>query len=106
VDTETIMAEREREKERLSKAIDAFAEEMKARANQKVDEGYVGWDSDAGWQPWTPTARLYFEADAIEHKFHHPTARLRKLIDAANFACFAWALTQWVPSNPRGEAGS
>lgn len=34
------------EKQKLSKAVDRFAHDIKMRLYQKTDEGYTGWDDD------------------------------------------------------------
>lgn len=88
MDTQTLVDEREAEKQRLAAAIDEFAADMKARAFQKVDEGYLGWDDPDGWLNTSPITRLHNEAvqlivgvDAASYD--------RKCVDAGMFAMFA-----------------
>lgn len=87
-----LVTEREEEKQRLAATLDAFAEAMKERLFQKVDEGYTGWDElEDGW---IPEERLLAEAEYVLTNRYALDGdyRRRKLVDAANFAMFAWAL--------------
>jgi hypothetical protein len=46
----TIDAETQNEIERLNRAVDAFAAEMKARLREQALKGYRGWDDPANYQ--------------------------------------------------------
>jgi hypothetical protein len=93
MDAEKLIQEREAEKAKLGAVIDAFAEEMKARAFQKVDEGYSGWDIWEGWKNISPMARLIETAWAARVE-PDKAKRKRRCVDAANFAMFDWHLRQ------------
>lgn len=95
----SLLRKREIEKIKLSATIARFALEMQLRLYQKVDEGYEGWDREDGWTNQLPEERLLQEASILaENATHpasppmHPDHRARKLVDAAAFAMFAWAL--------------
>ena len=82
--TEELIKQRDDEKMRLSAAVDAFAEKMKARLFQKVDEGYLGWD-DTGWDI---VASMCHETGQLSSRAFTPEQKMRKSVDLADFAMF------------------
>lgn len=92
---------RHEEKERLFALVDTFAEDMKARLNQKVNEGYTGWDGDT----WDVFGVLVAEAERARVEPDGAT-RQRRCVDVANFAMFAWYRTrERKQSDPRSPGG-
>lgn len=85
-----IVALRNEEKRKLDAVLAAFTEQMKERLYQKVDEGYIGWDTAEGWLPYGPLHRLYLESQRVCLDEMNVDKRLRKLVDTANFALFSW----------------
>jgi hypothetical protein len=95
-----LIEQREADKQRLAAAIDEFASEMKARAFQKVDEGYHGWDDPRDWGSIGPETRLEVEVAQLRQT-GDPDRHDRKCVDAANFAMFA----RFISRKRRGVVG-
>ena len=72
------------EKERIDKAVDDFAEAMKARLNSKHKQGWHGW---RGLSRETIGPRLLFNAAKGIVKLDS-----NSIIDTANFAMFLWRI--------------
>jgi hypothetical protein len=65
---------------RLYRAVDDFAAEMKARLHEQAIKGYCGWDDPANYQ------RI------IEMMVDHAAVSEGEEVDAANLAMFLWSL--------------
>lgn len=85
------------EKAKLERAVDLFAEEMKAKLVKKMEEGYTGWNAPEGWSsdpavpPWAVIRdRLQAHLEATINR--EGEERVEAWVDLANFAMFGWAL--------------
>ena len=76
----TIDAETQEEINRLGRAVDAFASEMKARLREQAMKGYRGWDDPENYQ------RI---ADMM---LKHAAVGEGEEVDAANLAMILWSL--------------
>jgi hypothetical protein len=76
----TIDAETQEEINRLGRAVDAFASEMKARLREQAMKGYRGWDDPENYQ------RI---ADMM---LKHAAVGDGEEVDAANLAMILWSL--------------
>jgi len=65
---------------RLYRAVDDFAVEMKARLREQAIEGYRGWDDPANYQ------RI------VEMMIKHAAVSKGEEVDAANLAMILWNL--------------
>ena len=72
------------EKQRLSDAVDRFAEAMKKRLFTKQKQGWHGWDSDRLVYGDIPDRMLRNASHARE------TKSTKSLIDTANLAMMIW----------------
>lgn len=70
-----------RQRPRYERAVDAFAEEMKAKLRKKAREGMSGWD---GW------GEAWFFERLKEHVARGPS----QAVDIANFAMMVWHAKQ------------
>jgi len=70
------------EQEKLEKAVDAFAEKMKKRLFQKMDEGFTGWDNLK--REYDVAVKMTLKAqDVAQESSDNPH---KDLVDIANFA--------------------
>lgn len=76
----TIDRETQEEIDRLNRAVDDFAVEMKARLREQAIKGYRGWDDLTNYQ------RI------MELMLEHAAAREGEEVDAANLAMILWTL--------------
>jgi hypothetical protein len=76
----TIDAETQNEIDRLNRAVDAFAAEMKARLREQALKGYRGWDDPANYQ------RI------IDMLASRVAASEGEEVDTANLAMILWSL--------------
>ena len=76
----TIDAETQEEIERLNRAVDEFAAEMKARLREQAMKGYRGWDDPAQYE------RI------IEMLMQHAAVGEGEEVDVANLAMILWSL--------------
>jgi hypothetical protein len=76
----TIDAETQEEINRLDRAVDAFASEMKARLREQAMKGYRGWDDPENYQ------RI------AEMMLKHAAVGEGEEVDAANLAMILWSL--------------
>ena len=65
---------------RLYRAVDDFAAEMKARLREQAIKGYRGWDDPENYQ------RI------VEMMVNHAAVSEREEVDAANLAMILWSL--------------
>lgn len=65
---------------RLYRAVDDFAEEMKARLREQAIKGYRGWDDPANYQRIVDMVRTHAMVSEGEE------------VDAANLAMILWNL--------------
>ena len=72
------------EKQRLSDAVDQFAEAMKKRLFTKYNQGWHGWNGEFGIRGDIPDRMLKNASHARE------TKSPKSLIDTANFAMMIW----------------
>jgi len=79
----TIDRETQEEIDRLNRAVDAFAVEMKARLREQAIKGYRGWDDPQNYQ------RI------VELMVEHAAVREGEEVDAANLAMILWSLRRW-----------
>jgi hypothetical protein len=91
-DPTTNQQELEAEKARVFAFVDTFAEDMKARLYQKMQEGRAGWD-DPAWLPELE-GRLSETAQAIADEPIDLSRVARKCVDLADFALFRWYLAK------------
>ena len=71
------------ERQKLERAVDAFAAAMKARLMTKLKQGWGGWD-EGRWQESIAERMLLNAARAKEHRDE------KSLIDTANLAMMLW----------------
>jgi hypothetical protein len=76
----TIDAETQEEIERLNRAVEEFAAEMKARLREQAMKGYRGWDDPAQYE------RI------VEMMMQHAAVAEGEEVDAANLAMILWSL--------------
>jgi hypothetical protein len=76
----TIDRETQEEIDRLSRAVDDFADEMKARLREQAIKGYRGWDDPAQYQR------------TVDMMMAHAAAAEGEEVDAANLAMILWSL--------------
>ncbi len=72
------------EKQRLSDAVDEFAEAMKKRLFTKQKQGWLGWDNEYRAEREFPISMLKNASHALD------TKSTKSLIDTANFAMMIW----------------
>jgi hypothetical protein len=65
----------------LYKLVDAFADAMKTRLDEKFAEGFTGWD-DPNWTKDQINGRL--QESAFKPDENH------RVVDTANFCAFLW----------------
>lgn len=92
---------REAETQRLFATVDAFAEELKERLHQKVQEGYGGWD-DPEWLAGC-TRRILEEAEALPLEATDAVT-VRRCIDLAAFTMFRWHFGRTAAQERNDEA--
>ena len=76
----TIDAETQEEIERLNRAVEEFAAEMKARLREQAMKGYRGWDDPGQYE------RI------VEMMMQHAAVAEGEEVDAANLAMILWSL--------------
>ena len=76
----TIDRETQEEIDRLNRAVDEFAAEMKARLREQAMKGYRGWDDPAQYE------RI------VEMMMQHAAVSEGEEVDAANLAMILWSL--------------
>jgi hypothetical protein len=76
----TIDRETQEEIERLNRAVDEFAAEMKARLREQALKGYRGWDDPAQYE------RI------VAMMMQHAAVSEGEEVDAANLAMILWSL--------------
>jgi hypothetical protein len=76
----TIDFETQQEIDRLYKAVDDFASEMKTRLREQALKGYRGWDDPQHYQ------RI------VEMMMQHAAVAEGEEVDAANLAMILWSL--------------
>jgi len=76
----TIDAATQDEIDRLDRAVDEFAAEMKARLREQAMKGYRGWDDPAQYE------RI------AEMMMQHVAVAEGEEVDAANLAMILWSL--------------
>ena len=76
----TIDRETQEEIDRLNRAVDEFAAEMKARLREQAMKGYRGWDDPAQYE------RI------VEMMMRHAAVSEGEEVDAANLAMILWSL--------------
>ena len=72
--------ETQEEIDRLDRAVDEFAGEMKARLREQAMKGYRGWDNPEHYQ------RI------LEMMMQHAAVAEGEEVDAANLAMILWSL--------------
>ena len=72
--------ETQEEIQRLSQAVDDFADEMKARLSEQAAKGYRGWDDPANYH------RI------CEMMMEHASVSSGQEVDAGNLAMILWYL--------------
>lgn len=79
------------DKEKLCKAVDGFAAEMKKRLMAKSDEGFKGWDAKGINTHSIPT-RLFYKASEVYAMLAVKDlyVQTKVLVDIANFAMMLW----------------
>jgi hypothetical protein len=76
----TIDRETQEEIDRLNRAVDEFAAEMKARLREQALKGYRGWDDPAQYE------RI------VAMMMQHAAVAEGEEVDAANLAMILWSL--------------
>jgi hypothetical protein len=74
--------ETRQEIDKLNRAVDDFASEMKARLREQAIKGYRGWDDPANYR------RM------CEMMMEHASVASGQEVDAANLAMILWHLRQ------------
>ena len=72
--------ETQEEIERLSRVVDDFTEEMKARLREQAIKGYRGWDDPENYR------------QILAMMMEHASVSLGQEVDAANLAMILWYL--------------
>jgi hypothetical protein len=76
--------ETQEEIQRLNRAVDDFAAEMKARLREQAIKGYRGWDDRANYR------RI------CEMMTEHASVSSGQEVDAGNLAMILWYLRKWM----------
>lgn len=86
------------EQKRLNKAVDAFAEAMKAKLLEKMNNGYRGWDN--------PNCRegILALAEANMNEIARGDHIRKRCVSAANYLMMIWLFEQRVIPTPRRPA--
>ena len=74
--------ETQQEIERLYRAVDEFATEMKARLREQAVKGYRGWDDPVNYR------------QMVEMMMKNASVSSGQEVDAANLAMILWYLRQ------------
>lgn len=80
----------------LERAVNDFAEAMKARLRAKAKEGFTGWDCDALGQHDVPNrllgkaAKVYALTSTCTDHYAVRSIGMNTLVDIANFAMILW----------------